>query len=314
MSDWLILTATLPTRPSGLRVRVWRALRATHAGSLREGVYVLPAHAPTAPALERLAVEIVEAGAGAHLLRVAAHDAQQDAAFRALFDRTPDFAALQQQIRQTRTGLREATEPALRRAARQLEQQLQALREGDFFPDRAGERAAAALAALRHEIERRFSPGEPAGAPAVVEHLRVDDFQGRTWATRRRPWIDRLATAWLVARFVDRRPSFVWLASPRQCPKDALGYDFDGARFTHAGELVTFEVVARAFGLDAGAGIARLGALVHSIDVGGGTDAEAAGVEALARGLQALHADDDALLAAALPLFDALHAAFGATP
>ena len=314
MSDWLILTATLPTRPSGLRVRVWRALRATHAGSLREGVHVLPAHASTAPALEQLAAEIVEAGAAAHLLRVDAHDAAQEAAFRALFDRAPDYAELQQQIREARAGLRAAAEPALRRVGRQLEQRLQALREGDYFPARAGERAAAALATLRHDIERRFSPGEPVAAPATIERLSVRDFQGRTWATRRRPWVDRLATAWLVTRFVDRRPTFVWLASPRKCPKQALGYDFDGARFTHAGERVTFEVVARAFGLDEGKGIARLGALVHAIDVGGGGAEEAAGVEALARGLQAMHADDDALLAAALPFFDALHAAFGTTP
>jgi len=50
MNDWLILTATLPTAPSALRVRIWRALKSIGNGTLREGVYVLPAIAASAPA------------------------------------------------------------------------------------------------------------------------------------------------------------------------------------------------------------------------------------------------------------------------
>ena len=85
-TPWLILTATLPTHPSALRVRVWRALKATGAGSLREGVYVLPASAPTAPALRELEKSIATAGADAHLLEVRARDEAQEAAFPARLD------------------------------------------------------------------------------------------------------------------------------------------------------------------------------------------------------------------------------------
>src|SRR5882724_11447922 len=130
MTEWLILTATLPTRPSGLRVRVWRALKATHAGTLREGVYLLPASAPTATGLQHLEHTIAEAGATAHLLRVEAHDAAQDAAFHALFDRSEAYADLQQSIKEARAGVRKTAEAELRRVQRQLEQQLQAIRAG----------------------------------------------------------------------------------------------------------------------------------------------------------------------------------------
>jgi hypothetical protein len=112
---------------------------------------------------------------------------------------------------------------------------------------------------------------------------------------------------------VDASPRFLWLAEARQCPKSALGFDFDGAAFTHMGDLVSFEVLACAFSLDDPA-LRRLGQLVHFIDVGGIPVDEAAGLETLIRGLQTLHVDDDALLAAALPLFDSLYAALGATP
>ena len=144
----------------------------------------------------------------------------------------------------------------------------------------------------------------------AIERLRREDFQGRSWATRHRPRVDRLASAWLIQRFIDSAPRFLWLENPAKAPKRALGFDFDGARFTHMDGKVTFEVLAASFGLAEDAGLRRLGELVHYIDVGGIPVDEAPGVEALVRGLQAQHPDDDnALLAAACSLFDTLYAA-----
>lgn len=311
MSAWLILTATLPTQPSALRVRVWRALKATGAGTLREGVYLLPESAPTAAALVGLEKTIAEAGAGAHLLRVPARDDAQEQAFRAHFDRSELYAELLQAIKSQRATLRRTTEPELRRALRGLEQQLHAIQAGDFFPGPPGAKAAAALAALQHDVSLHLSPGEPRAAATALPQLEAADFQGRTWATRRRPWVDRLATAWLVQRFVDHSPRFVWLTDPKKCPARALGYDFDGARFTHVGERVTFEVMATSFGLDDNPALLALGRLVRGIDVGGQPLDEAPGIELLVRGMQAQYPRDEDLLAAALPLFDALFAALG---
>lgn len=312
MAAWLILTATLPTNPSGLRVRVWRGLKATGAGTLREGVYVLPATAPTAQALRDIERTIAEAGADAHLLEVDARDETQDKAFRNLFDRSDLYAELLQAVKEARKTIRRATEAELHKALRTLEQQLLQVQASDFFPGKDRNAAANSVAALRREIELHLSPDEPAPLQAVIEPRRVADFQRRTWATRKRPWMDRLATAWLVQRFVDKEPRFLWLADARKCPKDAIGYDFDGATFTHVGELVTFEVVARTFGLDEMPAIRRIGELVHYIDIGGTPQDEAPGLEMLVRGLQAQHPDDDALLKAGNSLFDALHAALQA--
>lgn len=310
MADWLILTATLPTHPSALRVRVWRALKATGAATLREGVHVLPTTAPTADALRVIERTIADAGADAHLLEVTARNPAQEQSFRALFDRTEHYAELLQSIKEARRLTAKESETESRRALRTLDQQFQSLRAIDFFGGAKAQTTDAALGALRREIDLRWSPGEPSSSVAVIERQRVADHQGRTWATRKRPWVDRLATAWLVCRFIDEKPTFVWLADPAKCPKKALGYYFDGARFTHVAGKVTFEVVAAAFGLDErDPALRRVGALVHAIDVGGSAVDEAAGVEMLVRGLQARHRRDDALLAAALPLFDAIYAA-----
>lgn len=314
MNTWLLLTATLPTHPSALRVRVWRALKATGAGTLREGVYLLPSAAASAQALWDIEKLIHDSAAEAHLLEVSARDAAQEAGFQALFDRSELYADLLQSIKDARKQTKAATEGELHKTLRALEQQLRTIQSTDFFPNKAGEKTSAALLALRQEVQQQLSPGEPSARTEAIPRIEAANFQGKTWATRKRPWVDRLATAWLIIRFIDKAPRFVWLDDPRKITKSALGFDFDGARFTHVGELVTFEVVARSFGLDANAGLLRLGQLVHYIDVGGIPVDEAAGVETLVRGLQSLHPKDDALLAAALPLFDTLYAALTAQP
>ena len=309
MQEWLLLTATLPTSPSALRVRVWRALKATGCGALRDGVYLLPTTAPSAEALWGIEKAIQEGGAEAHMLVVTARDAAQEQGFRALFDRSELYAELLQSLKEARSAIRKSTEPELHKTLRGFDQQLHGIQAIDFFPSKAGERAAAALETLRREIEQHLSPGEPTPRAEPIKQQPIEQFQGKTWATRKRPWIDRLATAWLVLRFIDASARFVWIESPRKCPKSAVGFDFDGATFTHADGKVTFEVVAHTFGLADDAALKRIGDLVHYIDVGGIPVDEAAGVEALVRGQLAQHADDDDLLRASLPLFDALYAA-----
>jgi hypothetical protein len=121
--------------------------------------------------------------------------------------------------------------------------------------------------------------------------------------------VDRLASAWLIRRFIDQQARLLWLDNPTDCPTDALGFDFDGARFSHVGSRVTFEVLAASFGLDQTA-VARLGLLVHYLDVGGVRPPEAAGIESVLAGMRESLSNDDELLLAASSVFDGLLASF----
>ena len=314
MHQWLLLTATLPTSPSALRVRVWRALKTTGCGALRDGVYLLPVAAPTASALWGIEKSIREGGAEAHMLVVTARDAAQEQGFIALFDRSELYSDLLQSLKEARGQIRKSTEPELHKALRGLDQQLRAIQAIDFFPGQASERAAAALETLRREIEQNLSPGEPNPRSERIKRQSIEQFQGKIWATRKRPWIDRLATAWMVRRFIDSNARFVWIESPCKCPKGAVSFDFDGATFSHVDGKVTFEVVTEAFGLAEDKALEAIGKLVHYIDVGGSPQDEGPGVETVVRGLLSLHKDDDALLEAVLPLFDSLYAAWQPKP
>lgn len=327
MNRWLILTATLPTRPSGLRVKVWRALKATHCATLREGVYILPAQPEAAARFGALEADIRAAGAQAYLLELAARDAAQQARFVSLFDRTAAYAEFHQALRAAAAALAGESEAAGQQRLRRLSLQWQGLLASDFFPGPAAAQAQAALEALQAQARRRWSPGEPVARQAALERLDRAEHQGRCWATRARPGVDRLACAWLITRFIDASPRFVWLTHTRRLPRGALGFDFDGARFTHVGERVSFEVLLESFGLAEQPGLPSLATLVHLLDVGslppGGPPGPAPadlpqdaapGLDLLLRGLQAQHADDDALLAAALPLFDTLLAGLARAP
>jgi HPt (histidine-containing phosphotransfer) domain-containing protein len=306
---WLALIVALPTSPSAVRVRLWRALKASGCGPLRDGVYLLPDRPDSARVFDGLAEEVRQAAGDATLLEFVARDAEQQAQFEALFDRSAEYRDFERDLARQRRELKSAAETVGRRALRALAQRLEALRSIDFFGGDRGLKAAVALESLRLDCEARWSPGEPAARlVGRIERFDPADFQGRTWATRRRPWVDRLASAWLIARFIDPRARFVWLKASAKPPKGALGFDFDGATFSHLDGKVTFEVIAASFGLDGDEALRRIGEAVHYIDVGGAASEEAAGLEAMVRGLQAQHADDDALLAAAKSVFDSLYA------
>jgi hypothetical protein len=307
-SNWLALVLTLPTSPSSVRVRIWRALKASGCGALRDGVYLLPDRPDCARVLDGLADEVRQADGEATQLVFAARDIEQQRQFEALFDRSDEYRSFERDLASARRELRKMDEVPGRRALRALAQRLEALRSIDFSRGARGSAVATALEDLRLECEARWSPGEPAArAEGGIDALDAADYQGRIWATRERPWVDRLASAWLVRRFIDPSARFLWLKPTAKPPKAALGFDFDGARFTHVAGKVTFEVIAASFGLDDDPALRRLGEAVHYIDVGGAANEEAAGLEAMIRGLQAQHDEDDALLDAALGVFDALY-------
>jgi hypothetical protein len=309
--QWLALVVTLPTSPSAVRVRTWRALKASGCGALRDGVYLLPGRADCSRVFGELSTAVKEASGEATVLELEARDAAQQKQFVALFDRSVEFKAFEVELAQRRRVLRSASDVAGRRILRALAQRLETLRSIDFFDSERGAKTAAALENLRLECEARWSPGEPTGRPqGGIARLDFANYRARVWATRRRPWVDRLASAWLILRFVDPAARIVWLKTVARVPKGALGFDFDGATFSHVDGKVTFEVIAASFGLDGDSALQKIGEAVHYIDVGGAASEEAAGLEAMVRGLQAQHADDDALLAGALSVFDALYAGF----
>ncbi|MGH8582551.1 MAG: chromate resistance protein ChrB domain-containing protein [Gammaproteobacteria bacterium] len=309
-SSWLLLILSLPTQNTAVRMRIWRATKALGCGILRDGVYVLPLSPEHREALEALAIETREAGGSAQVLEVPSKNADETQVFTTLFDRTEDYLRLMEEIRELKARVSKPDASALRRALKALRRSFEAISSIDFFPGAAQAQTARALDEVEISALAILSPDEPHAVAGKIERLDSNKYQGRTWATRKRPWVDRLASAWLIQRCIDRKASFVWLDQPQDCPRDAIGFDFDGAVFTHRGARVTFEVLTASFGLEEDRALARLATIVHYLDVGGIPVPEAAGLEAILGGARQSCKTDDALLREAQKSFDHLYSAF----
>ncbi len=309
---WSLLIVTLPTRPNAVRLRVWRSLKAMGCAALRDGAYVLPSD--QAARFDAPAADVRAHGGSASVFDLVPRSPSQRLEIVALFDRSEAYASWRSSAQRLRTDLPTLAPAAARRRRRVAPEALAGLRAIDYYPGPAADQAASDMEALRTALETRFSEGEPVAQRAKgIARLDRRSFQRKRWATRARPWVDRLACAWLIRRFIDPTARLVWLTDPTRPPRGVIGFDYDGARFSHAGPLVSFEVLAASFGLDADPRLQRIAGAVRYLDVGGIPTPEAAGVEAVLAGLREAHTDDDRLALAAAQVFDALYAAPGAS-
>lgn len=306
MNYWLSLIISLPTENANARMRAWRALKASGAAALRDGVYLMPERMACRQVLDGVAAEVLAAGGMAYVMRMEEPDG---ADFTRLFDRSFEFAALVQEVTKVQAALAPDNANDQMKQARKLRKAFGGLVEIDFFGSEAQKQTDAALQALELALARILSPDEPHAATGSIAPLDRAAYLGKTWATRKRPWVDRLACAWLILRFIDPNAKLLWLTSPQDCPKKAIGFDFDGATFSHLGAKVSFEVMLASFALES-PGLQRMGHLVHFLDVGGLQPPEASGIESVLGGLRDAITDDDLLLQAACSVFDGLLTTF----
>jgi hypothetical protein len=307
--SWLVLIVSLPREPSSLRVRAWRRLRALGALALKNGVWVLPASAESTEQFQWLAQEVGRDGGDATLLRVERVENLSDEEIAGRFRqaREADYRALGERYRRLLQALDRARGVAGRARAHdeaaRLGRELGRLREIDYFEAPAGREVLRA----REAVEARLAPTAPPTPPAGG----LGDLRGRTWVTRPRPHVDRLASAWFIRRFVDPEARFVF-APPEKRPPDAVPFDMVGVEIGHHADRCTFETLVAMSGLED----PRLGALaeiVHEADLRDGKfpREEARGLDLTIRGLLAATPDDDAVLATGFTLFEGLYTALG---
>jgi len=313
MTAFLALLTSLPTGNSTLRMRVWRALKNTGCGVLRDGVYLLPTEAPRAAALAEAESEVKAAGGFAMTVELNIKTSAQLEHVRKLFDRSKEYGALVNRISAAKVSLQRLGKRKADTLVQRLRRAFEELVEIDFYPGHAHLQSREAMTALEREAQRLFSEGEPHPSKAKVRRLDPKKYRDRTWATRKNLWVDRLASIWLIKRFIDRDAGFVWIDRPRDRPKGSIGFDFDGAEFTHIENRVTFEVLLASFGLDNDEALALIGQAVHFLDIGGIPVADAKGLETILRGIQAKARSDDKMALEAMKVFDLFYSAYAQT-
>jgi hypothetical protein len=304
-----VLAYQLPARPPHLRVRIWRRLQQVGAAVLRNSIYVLP-HTPEAREdLEWVRSEIVANRGQASLLDARAVDGYTDADLVAQLrsDRDAEYQAFIKEAARARTAARSASaavRPATRRTLRKLKDQLGAISRRDYF-EAPSRRAAEALVG---EIEREL--GHQTTPLGDAPPLRPRDFKGRTWLTRPRPGIDRMASAWFIRRFIDTGARFAFASSVTARDR-RVPFDMPDVEFGHHGARCTLEVLAHRFGI-ADSAVRQIAEIVHDLDLKENRFGHLEGVAMgrIVEGLRAAGASDAELLDRGGIVIEALYRSF----
>jgi len=306
---WLLLVAQLPIEDPASRMRVLRTLESLGAGVMREGAYLLPDTAPNRQSLQALADYVTKTTGSAHALQIGASSPAQDKAFAKLFDRTARYDSLVKTVESLKVGFGHSDPSAISRVLHKQRREFDAIAALDFFPTAARERARKALADAEEAVRKLVFPAQSQAAPEPGGRL-----ERRTWVTRKPLWADRLACAWLIRRFVDPEGKVQWLEKGESAPREAVGFGYEGAHFSNTGTRVTYEDMLARLNLGKNAALARIGGIVHFLEVRGTPVPEALGVQTLLQGALRRSPGPDELLAEAEKTFDLLYEAYFEPP
>ena len=298
-SSWLLFIHQLPQKPDYLRVKVSRRLRALGARPIKNSVYVLPHSDAAASVLERLIREVSREGGEALLCQARFVAGRSDEDIAALFYKAWEAEYLA--IAKAADRLRGIA--ASKRTVMALRGRFARLGAVDMLgvPAKAAARAALdRLAAERNETPTTLVPS----------------YRGRTWVTRRGVLIDRMASAWLIRRFVDKQARFKFVVGPGQerAPGE-IRFDMPGAEFTHEGDRCTFEVLAERFAPE-DLSLRQIAEIVHDIDLQDGKfgRSEAEGIGRAVFGIAQSAPEDRLRLERSAALFESLYASFEKRP
>jgi hypothetical protein len=306
---WLLLIHSIPPQPAYFRAKVSKHLARVGAVAIKNSVYVLPAREATREDFQWIAHEIVHEGGEATVCDATFVEGLQNNHIEALFRaaRGADYAQLGEEARAALSDLGGSARKKDERAAEpkaelaRLKKRLIEILAVDFFGAPGREAAEATIRTIQQRLEN-----EP--APKNKARPTIDDFSGRTWVTRKNVHVDRIASAWLVLRFIDPKAKLKFVPGQRYRAKDdEVTFDMFEGTFTHVGDRCTFEVLVDAFELK-DPGLRAIAEIVHDIDV---KDAkfsrpEAPGFASLVAAIALTRRDDDGRIAFGGEILDAV--------
>ena len=315
---WLLLVHQLPAKPAYPRVKVWRRLQALGAVAVKSTVYALPAGEQTQEDFEWLLKEIAEGGGEGVIFEARVVDGLSDEDVRGLFNtaRGEDYDAVSKEARALAEAMDAEGTPVSRAEARSRMARLRAevarVAAIDFFGADGRETVEGLLAGLEARLREDGAMVEDGQGRASADGAAADALKGRVWVTRRGVHVDRIASAWLIRRFIDPEARFKFVPAKGYAPEPGeLRFDMFEGEFTHEGDRCTFEVLLPQAGL-ADPALATIAEIVHDIDLKDGKFGrpEADGIRTLVAGICAATADDGERLARGGAVFDDLHRYF----
>ncbi|MBI5101413.1 MAG: chromate resistance protein [Nitrospirae bacterium] len=304
---WLLFFYSVPSRPVSNRMKIWRKLSKAGAVQLKGAVYILPMGEEHYEFFQWLVSEVSSMGGEAAFTKVAAIDSIKDDKIKALFNERQEgeYQAIAKVLDDIESKVSSIKKGSSAQDAKAISEQLtkalrifEEARKTDFFTSKTGNVLRARIDALNTMIKGFAGTVTEAKAP-VIRSRKLNEYQRKMWVTRKRPFIDRMASAWLISRFIDKKAAFDFIDDNNEdaAGGNAIVFDMRGGDFTHTGDLCTFEVLVRSFGLKDKA-LKKIAEIVHDLDMKDNkyNTAEAKGLEDILTGIRmTTHTDAEAL-------------------
>ncbi|MBI5682141.1 MAG: chromate resistance protein [Deltaproteobacteria bacterium] len=317
---WLLFFYTVPSKPVSSRMRIWRRLAKTGAIAIKDAVYILPYNDEHYELLQWLVSEITAMKGDAGFVKVSKIETMKNEELVEFFNRQreSDFRGIQTSISEMEQKINSVKKDSasnhlnklserFKKTAREFEE----IRKIDFF----GSRAGSGLQKRLGLIEKRLKKSSDVlfkDAPVTVR--RIEDYQGKAWFTRKKPFVDRMASAWLIKRFIDNNAVFKFTdeSVAGAADKKSVFFDMRGGEFTHAGSLCTFEAIISSFGIKDPAA-QKIAEIVHELDVKDNLyeNPDSSGVEEILNGIRKTAKSDEEMLKKGMEVFEMLYISKG---
>jgi hypothetical protein len=311
---WWVLAFQLPAQPAYARVKIWRRLQAVGAASFKNALYLMPATEEALEDFEWTLREVRDAGGEGLILDARAVQGFTDEEIIAIFDasREEQYRGVVEEIRAFSARFdRKRDPPGAEETAAQhakFHARINAIEAIDFFQANGREQ----VRALLRDLEPDSINIDTLGAGPAMESELLTSLTGRTWVTRANVHVDRMASAWLIRRWVDPNARFKWVTERHYRPMpDEIRFDMYQAEFTHEGDQCTFEVLVGKLNSKDTA-LSAIAEIIHDLDLKDQKFArkEIAGVQQVLAGIVASQSSDDARIERAAYLFDDLYHSF----
>lgn len=318
---WLVFFYSMPTKPVSKRMKIWRRLIKAGALHFRGSVYILPFNDDNLEFCQWLIAEIKGMGGEGAFIRTMNIETIDNAEIIELFNQQRDkdyrliekkVSEIEQKIQSIKAGIGNQDEKILFNSLSKLIKEFEETRKTDYFNAESGsflsiriELAAAKMQGIKgYEAKKEM--------PANIIVRSIDEYQGRTWATRKKPFVDRMASAWLIKKFIDKNAVFEFIDEQDMNRLDGgfIAFDMHGGAFTHIGNMCTFEVLLKTFGIIDKAA-QKIAEIVHELDIKDRQYkiSEAKGVEHILIGIRMTAQNDFEALEKGMAVFDMLYAA-----
>jgi hypothetical protein len=298
-NSWLLLLFSLPTNRNTERVAVWRRLKKMGAVQIKTSTYLLPDDPAQYEQFQWLAQQIRDYGGDSTLVRAQDIEGLTKEKVIAMFNdaRARDYGQLRKALQSFIARRKKMDAEAAATEVERLTRQFREVRAVDFFDSPRG-----------HDIAMLLRRAEGPKRSRQLQTLDAKQYQGKTWLTRPRPEIDRVGSAWLISKLIDRKPKFVFAPTADAIP-DAIPFDMLDAEFSHYANYCTFETLMRRFAISDKV-VAKIGEMIHDADL---DDArfqrvEAVGIDRVLKGWAKEGLSDQEILRRGFECFDALYA------